>query len=213
MNINDMKVPEDFVFPDDLLSEIFKAQASLAKKYSEIEGHSGWPCENIDSKETQRHIRDYAWRCVEELTEMRQAEKTGAVEEHGFEELGDALHFLTEMCLIFDYDYHRLCPNRDDPMSEIFKTKRLSLYVGDSFYESSVGKFIEELGWAINFLKNKAWKQTMVPTDIKSFVEQIDVVWNYFAQIAIVRNINEKGLYLLYFKKEKVNRWRQKTNY
>ena len=221
MNIKNIKLPEDFGYPVDLLGDIFAKQKELAKKYAVIEGHPGWPCKDINSKKTQAHIKDFAWRTTEEICEMRKAEEDSVDKEHGYEELGDALHFLTEMCIIFDYNPRRLRTESLKPMEAIFEEAKQFSYLDscDQLIDFEVAKklsveaFIVELGWGMNFLKLKPWKQTGVPTDIPEFLNQVDKVWIYFAQVARLRGIKPQELYLLYVKKELVNRFRLRSNY
>ena len=226
MNITHIDVPDDFEWPEDMLADIFDKQRELANRYAEIEGHSPWPVKDIDERPAQVYLKDFAWRCVEELAEMAHAEQHSVTEEHGFEELGDALHFLTELCLICEYKSSDILPQVSSmafeyPMEWIFNEAAAEGHVPLDRFEAedrmkqreTAWLFVQELGWLCNHLKNKAWKQTDVPTDKVSFFAQLRIVWIKFAAVSISRGVMAKELYLLYYKKELVNRWRQETEY
>ena len=75
------------------------------------------------------------------------------------------------------------------------------------------GKFIRELAKACNFLKNKPWKQSQMLTDVKRFRKQMAKTWQVFIQLAIEANITADRLFELYVGKNKVNKFRQRSNY
>ena len=69
------------------------------------------------------------------------------------------------------------------------------------------------LNIARNFLKNKPWKQSHIMSDEVRYQEQIVLAFikmmGFFANIGIT----PENLYHIYFKKNMVNRFRQKSNY
>lgn len=69
------------------------------------------------------------------------------------------------------------------------------------------------LNIARNFLKNKPWKQSHIMSDEVRYQEQIVLAFikmmGFFANI----DITPENLYHIYFKKNMVNRFRQKSNY
>ena len=71
----------------------------------------------------------------------------------------------------------------------------------------------EELGEAMNTLKNKPWKQTHLMTDRAHYEEEIADAFHFFVELCILSDIDAYKLYDLYFRKNAVNQWRQETNY
>ena len=69
------------------------------------------------------------------------------------------------------------------------------------------------LNIARNFLKNKPWKQSQMMTDETRYQEQI--VLGFIKMMGLFANISitPENLYHIYFKKNKVNCFRQKSNY
>ena len=69
------------------------------------------------------------------------------------------------------------------------------------------------LNIARNFLKNKPWKQSQMMSDETRYQEQVVLAFikmmGFFANIGIT----PENLYHIYFKKNMVNRFRQKSNY
>jgi len=71
----------------------------------------------------------------------------------------------------------------------------------------------EELGEAMNCLKNKPWKQTQMETDKNHYYEELADAFHFFIELCILSGIDEKKLAELYFKKSLVNKFRQRSNY
>jgi hypothetical protein len=71
----------------------------------------------------------------------------------------------------------------------------------------------EELGEAMNTLKNKPWKQTHMLTDVKHYNEEISDAFHFFIELCILSGIGSKELYDLYFRKSEVNKFRQESKY
>lgn len=76
-----------------------------------------------------------------------------------------------------------------------------------------VGRVIEALGVACNFLKNKPWKQSEMITDVGRFKKQMIIVWHRFIELCILADIYDRELTYLYFGKSEVNDWRIETDY
>jgi len=227
MNISHIEVPDDFVFPDNLIQDIFDHQLKLADKYKEIEGHPEFPIpqHKLDDRHSQAHIKDFAWRTTEELGEMFYAQQDSSLI-HTHEELGDALHFLAEMSIISGYDISARFQDpelKHQPIDYMFyqKAKHDWDWVGDSAtiiekktqQQLVFADFIIELGWCMNHLKSKMWKQTPMPTDWEAYENQLDKVWIAFACICLSMGVGSQELYLLYYKKNVVNQFRIRSNY
>lgn len=221
MNIKDV---ENFVSKGSPLKEIFERQMILAKKYTDIE-KMGNLLEttniNIDTKEGQLWIKEFAWRITEELTEAIQPleENESLTDDHilhYFEELADALHFFVEMAIISGYsseDFYELFDNG------------IEIYGIDMIEKDEIGprklegirlnhwKVVYELGLMCNTLKNKRWKQTQLLTDHEQFSQYIKRAFEKLILCFIRAGCDIENIYNFYFKKSEVNRFRQRTNY
>lgn len=71
----------------------------------------------------------------------------------------------------------------------------------------------EELGEAMNCLKNKPWKQTHMLTDRNHYEEELADAFHFFVELCILSGINANKLFDLYFRKNQVNQFRQRSNY
>ena len=72
---------------------------------------------------------------------------------------------------------------------------------------------IVEICEAIDCLKNKPWKQTMMEVDVNHFQEEIADALHFFVEACIVAGISADDLFNLYMRKSKVNEFRQRSNY
>lgn len=64
-----------------------------------------------------------------------------------------------------------------------------------------------------NFLKNKPWKQTQEFTDVTRYAEQLVLGFIKYLGYLKAVGFNEESLYVLCFKKNRVNHFRQKSGY
>ncbi len=71
----------------------------------------------------------------------------------------------------------------------------------------------EELGEAMNCLKNKPWKQTQMETDKEHFVEEIADAFHFFIELCILIGLDAESLTNIYLKKSEVNKFRQRSQY
>jgi len=74
-------------------------------------------------------------------------------------------------------------------------------------------RITEELGEAMNTLKNKPWKQSHMLTDVAHYREEISDSFHFFVELCILSGIGPYDLYEMYFKKNEVNKFRQRSNY
>lgn len=224
MNIDD--IIKNIEVPDiGMMPSIFQHQEELMKRYDEIERSNGLFIPDhtkfgIDHCLVQQRIKDMFWRMTEELAEaveclpipmdwIKQWNQNSNVR-HFFEELADALHFLVEASII-----SQLCPSIIIPLTALLhsnKTKNLNTqFANDTRF--SCAKVIFAAGSAANCLKNKPWKQTQMPTDVMNFHNQLIATWGSFFRLFAYLGCDEKWVYVLYAKKNLVNKWRQETNY
>lgn len=74
-------------------------------------------------------------------------------------------------------------------------------------------RMTEELGEAMNCLKNKPWKQSFIATDIEHFEEEIADALHFFVELCLTAGIDAEKLFRLYFLKHAVNQFRQESKY
>jgi hypothetical protein len=195
MNITDVEIPEEI--PGDIIRAIFDRQKELIEKYDVIEKNNGflvlpYPVD-LQDKHAQSKLKDFAWRITEEF-----AESTGAhSDEHRLEELIDALHFFVELNILSGY-YPSI--SYDD------------VYLLDTD-EPHPYLVIESIGMAMNCLKNKPWKQTHMLTDVKKYYLHLYNAWCEFFRLLKSEGLTEEDLYILYYKKATVNKFRQRSKY
>lgn len=72
---------------------------------------------------------------------------------------------------------------------------------------------IYELNKARNFLKSRPWKQTQVMTKEIDFQESLVKAFYLYMGFLALNGITDQGLFSLFFKKQRLNIWRQNTNY
>jgi hypothetical protein len=71
----------------------------------------------------------------------------------------------------------------------------------------------EELGEAMNCLKNKPWKQTHMETDEMHYKEEIADAFHFFVELCILSGFTADSLADLYLRKSQVNQFRQRSGY
>jgi hypothetical protein len=89
----------------------------------------------------------------------------------------------------------------------------LHSHSGQARLKDFAWRITEELGEAMNCLKNKPWKQSQMLTDTDHYLEEIADAFHFFIELCILSGIDAKGLCELYFKKSVVNKFRQRSQY
>lgn len=205
MNVNDI---EDFKTLDrkEDLEAIFERQRELAEKYHDIEVQQGvgrgllkgkFDINDIYSQEV---CKNFAWRVTEEITEATSANEGS----HQKEEAADALHFLVELLIIVGV-----------PVKEcksFYNLGFLQLQAAAAPY-STAYRLIEELGLAMNCLKQKPWKQTHVLTDSEMFKTHLRSCVFLWARFAKSIGMSREEAFDFYFKKSEVNEFRIRSKY
>lgn len=74
-------------------------------------------------------------------------------------------------------------------------------------------RITEEIGEAMNCLKQKPWKQTHMETDVVHYLEEIIDAFHFFIELCILSGLTADDLCIFYFKKSEVNKFRQRSNY
>jgi len=226
VNVND--VPEPHEIPKDIIGAIFDKQKLLMQKYKDIEKMPNdivtGKDTNVDTPEGQRWVKDFAWRTTEELCEALEAKNLAyakmkekykdAIKEnftamkdtdldlevkkldeyyHYLEECVDALHFLTELCIIAGYN----SADFNVPIN----------------YNAREMDCVYRLGLAMNCLKNKPWKQTQMLTDRPKFKKYIQQAYARLLGLFLTSGYTMDDVFILYFKKNAVNQFRQRSKY
>jgi hypothetical protein len=177
----------------------------------------------LDCHKTQYLIKDYFWRTTEELAEAAEALIEHGHFIHGIEELADALHFITEACIISGYHAVDICPwghggrtgDRLDVIWDILPTCVITQ--GRCLSINGVNEMgartIYCLGLAANCLKNKPWKTTQVLTDRSKYKHYLkEAYWNLL-EFFKVCGLKPHEVYEIYMKKSEVNQFRIRSGY
>jgi len=212
MNIHDVKeVPQ--VEPKNYMKEIFKKQQELLDEYQTIEGIPNYPFD-IDNADAQIWLKDFLARVTEELAESREAAKEEHVE-HQIEELADALHFMVELLILSGITPESL--KSQDQLNLVWIWDSLDMYRAAESWDASWDDIcLEVFDWAgltANTLKNKKWKQTQMQTDLPKFTQTMLNTLNSLIGCFRAAGCTLDEVYVYYFKKSEVNKFRQRTKY
>lgn len=217
MNVNDFQGNE---FEGDKLVEIFAKQRALMDKYEQIEEANGLlqtkdiPV-NLDDRKGQHRLKDFFWRTTEEVAEALEAFQDGDVT-HFREELADALHFLVEACILADFKpIPKSMHSEEDALEVLFKDtfRAVATSLSATIIENAALSFIMSLGLAANCLKNKPWKQSHMQTDKPKFYQRLNKAFEEFISLCKAAGFTAESLYDMYFRKNEVNKFRQRSGY
>lgn len=217
MNVNDFQCNE---LEGDKLIGIFSKQRALMDKYEQIEEANGLlqtkdiPV-NLDDCKGQHRLKDFFWRATEEVAEALEAFQDGDVT-HFREELADALHFLVEACILANFKpVPKSMRKEEDGLEVLFKDTFGAVAV--SLSATTIGdralSFIMSLGLAANCLKNKPWKQSHMQTDRPKFYQRLNQAFEEFISLCKAAGFTAESLYDMYFRKNEVNKFRQRSGY
>jgi hypothetical protein len=227
MNVNDAEAPKP---TKDRLLMIFERQRELMERYHDIEAenHIGLGSLvtpfHIDDPKWQYLLKDYAWRVTEELAESTEAHD----ETHRWEEAADALHFLVEMYLICGMSVNNVYTEAKLQKFEGFdmlKSARTQCHAslqnemsepasyGERVARLAAYAVVQELGCAMNCLKNKPWKRTQMETDVARFGKHLSVAFRRLLEYMLLIGMTDDDVYDIYFRKSEVNRFRQRSEY
>lgn len=74
-------------------------------------------------------------------------------------------------------------------------------------------RITEEIGEAMNTLKNKPWKQTEMTTDEDHFREELIDGFHFYVELLILTGFTPELLFETYYLKSEVNKFRQRSEY
>lgn len=225
VNIHD--VDKSMLPEGDKLKAMFDRQRELMEKYHHIEKESGLlqtedvPVD-INDKFGQARLKDFAWRITEELGEAMEARAEHSwVPDHAKEELADALHFLIEFTILAGENLDYFSPDNGSDENNVDYLDQMYAMSAEK-YESCLGVcsmgdwvslVVRYLSQTCNCLKNKPWKQSHMVTDISRFRENLLKTWESFIALCLSLEIGTGELFMLYFGKSDVNKFRQRSNY
>lgn len=86
-------------------------------------------------------------------------------------------------------------------------------HLGQARLKDFAWRITEEIGEAMNCLKNKPWKQTQMLTDVDHYMEELADAFHFIIELFILSGIDAQKLAELYFKKSLVNKFRQRSQY
>lgn len=74
-------------------------------------------------------------------------------------------------------------------------------------------RITEEIGEAMNCLKNKPWKQTHMPTDEVHYAEELVDAFHFMVELLIHSGFTAESLVAMYLDKNDVNLFRIRSQY
>ena len=89
----------------------------------------------------------------------------------------------------------------------------LDSYHGQHCLRWLIRNAITELSEADDCLKNKAWKKTMIETDVTHLKEEMADALHFFIESCLLIGMDAKELFEFYMKKNAVNKFRQRSEY
>lgn len=209
MNIKDFKPPECPGSWLEIIKQIFSRQQDLMLKYKEIEKLPDPPL-SVHLANSQRILKDFAWRAWEEVAEAIEARDKHSdkrtAEEHCKEELADGLHFITELCI-----FAGVHPSTVNPWPNAVEDT--GVLDSGGLMDQYALSFGVELGVTMNFLRNKPWKQSQVPTDERRFRDSLVRTFNKYICVMAASGMSREEVHAYYFRKSEVNKFRQRSNY
>lgn len=129
------------------------------------------------------------------------------IEKIDFDSTGDMLKDIFKRQLELEDKY--------TPIEGKYKPKEVNIHTkeGQHWLKTFAWFITEELGEAMNCLKNKLWKQSEIRTDVNHYMEEIADALHFFIALCIYSGLDADKLYNLYFKKSEVNKFRQRSKY
>lgn len=174
------------------LYRIYEHQRDLMDRLAPKELENGYPVPtpplDLQLREHQQHFRMMAWFFTEEVVESLLASD----EEHA-EELSDALHFLTELCILTDVSPESVAA---------------VLILTD--FRPDILDVLLQVGRAANRMKAKPWKSNPQPTDEEEVQRCLRTALAY-----MWKHIQIEGHdpHEIYFHKNEINKKRIETGY
>ncbi len=173
-----------------MLNTIFAKQKEFMQLIRESTGDGPIPPLDVNNRRNQLVFKDYAWRFTEELVEA-----SYATPDLYKEELIDALHFLTAICIFAGIDAKQInaieypCP-KDNKISE-----------------HDTLQVIRNLSLAMHLLKNRPWVKSETETDTAMFILLLEVTYTSYMH-ALNKVMTHEEILAEYIKKNNKNKER-----
>lgn len=221
MNVTDVKKEEAWkeaveqFKTEDPIKIIFSRQQELLNRYLPIEEKvigirvSNVPVD-IHSAKDQVHLKQRAWWTTEEIAESLDAWIGEKNELKAIEELGDSLHFLTELLILVGITPEEAQRGLEQSLQD--HKERSPLNFEDRFRCASAN-YLRELGMAAWQLRCKPWKQNQILTDRQELERKLVRAWGKFWVIVDLFGLSVHEMALLYLQKSVVNKFRIRSNY
>lgn len=193
------------------LNKIFTEQKELIKKYHKIEKQNGFYIakfpKDFNTHLGQARLRDLTFRFIEELFEaLLNIYKTDKISAEFFEEISDALHFLTELSIEIGITEKEISQFN-------LKNNKLTNFDFKALINCLVEIFVS-VQISLNYLKNKPWKQKIIETDFEKYKNSILLIWTTFFDFLNKLGFQDfKDIYNLYHRKFKKNLSRINNGY
>ena len=215
---------------------VFQKQKEIMLKYEKIDIATF----DINCLQDQQVMKDFAYRCIEELTEAgeeienyieflidpvkykddkRKIDKV----QHFKEEFVDFFNFLVEMYIIYGWDVKKLdkividgeC--RDIAMryelKSDFKDPATIIKELNTDIRSDLYKIIYAIGQCMNCLKNRPWRSTQYLVDLLVFEERFKELMPIAIRFANLWGMSTSELLSQWSLKMQVNEFRLETDY
>lgn len=125
---------------------------------------------------------------------------------------GDKLEVIFNRQLELMEKYHKI-----EKENGLLQTGKVPVDMDSSMGQARLKDFAwritEEIGEAMNTLKNKPWKQTQMETDVTHYLEEIVDAFHFFIELCILSGFTAESLTAIYLKKSLVNKFRQRSAY
>jgi len=126
--------------------------------------------------------------------------------------IGDKLNMIFNRQKELMVKYHQI-EHESGLMQTPMVPVNINSYRGQARLRDFAWRITEELGQAMNFLKNKPWKLTHMETDVVHYEEAIADALHFFIELLILSGFDAESITDMYLKKSQVNKFRQETKY
>lgn len=126
--------------------------------------------------------------------------------------VGDKLEAIFQRQKELMEKYHKI-EKANGLLQTEFVPVNIDAAAGQARLKDFAWRITEELGEAMNCLKNKPWKQTQMETDRTHYEEEIIDAFHFFIELCILSGFDANSLTEMYLAKSQVNKFRQRSKY
>lgn len=145
---------------------------------------------------------------IKDIEDKREEWRQWVIKEHD----GCFLTAMFAMQLRLMEKYHDIAEN-NGTLLDYRVPVSINSTLGQAQLKATNSYAVEELFEAMNCLKNKAWKQTSMPTDVAHYHEELVDAWHFIMELFIQSDLTAFKLFDMYTLKHDVNKFRQRSNY